>query len=273
MISLLGSRLIYFLFRRRIKAALIVLLLLYISFAHAYDLPLQVSANQNATAGLIFLYSTPSNSHYNPAFISNDGIESSFGYLFNLTELPLASLHLAKSYRNYGLFLETSHLAHPYSKETDLQLSLSRHGKLFSSGFALKYHLQNIVGEETGSRLTIDWGLIIYHGRIVGGVSLLNLSHSAFTTYVGELNYQLSEKSSISIGLEKESDFNPSLKLGTHYSLHDNLTLLSSYQLNPDRIGVGLVLQPSRLKLHYGVQTHQYLSLTHMFSISYDLSS
>jgi len=72
--------------------------------------------------------------------------------------------------------------------------------------------------------------------------------------------------------LEKENDFDFSFKFAGRYDILRQLSLISSYQFEPNRIGMGAVFNLYKFNLVYSVRTHQYLDLTHYISLSYEIT-
>jgi len=86
-----------------------------------------------------------------------------------------------------------------------------------------------------------------------------------------ESSYDITEKGKLSVGLEKENNFDFCCKFAGRYDIFPALTLLSSYQFEPNRIGLGTVFNVMQFQLTYSIRTHQYLDLTHYISISYEV--
>ena len=113
--------------------------------------------------------------------------------------------------------------------------------------------------------------------KIITGFSVRNFLQANFLNeqlpvfYLWETCYNISPKSKISIGLEKQTDFDFSLKIAGSHNLFRILTILTSYQYEPDRIGIGAIFNLKKIIFTYSIRTQQYLDLTHYISVGYAL--
>jgi hypothetical protein len=252
----------------------IIISLLFCTFLSAIDLHLPVSAIQNATSGLVLIYPSPSAANSNPACTSQ-GIETSATYLFNMEDLPFYNLHVQYRYRDFGFHIGSSFIAHPLYRESSNSFTLNYIYKDFSVGSSIR-HLYNMAqGYHEDSALLADIGLLWQNDNISTGLSVRNVTHSKFLeeqlpiTYLWESCFSITNKSKLSVGLEKEIDFDFAFKIAGRYDVHKVLTILSSYQYEPDRIGVGAIFNLKKFSICYSVRTHQYISLNHYISLNY----
>ncbi|MDA3813323.1 MAG: hypothetical protein PF570_03625 [Candidatus Cloacimonetes bacterium] len=252
----------------------IIILLLCCTFLSAIDLHLPLSAVQNATSGLVLIYPTPSAASSNAA-CSFAGIETSATYLFSMEDLPFYNFHVQYKYRDIGFHIGNSFLAHPLYKESSSMFTLNYAYHEFTVGSSVRY-LYNMVEEyHEDSALLVDMGLIWNNNSISTGLSVRNITHSQFLeeklpiVYLWESCFYITDKSWLSVGLEKETDFDFAFKIAGRYDVHKVLTVLSSYQYEPDRIGIGAVFNLKDFSICYSVRTHQYLSLNHYISLNY----
>jgi len=253
---------------------LFIIILIFCTTLSAIDLNLPSSAIQNATSGLVLILPSPSAAKSNPA-CSFTGIETSATYLFSMEDLPLYNFHVQYKYHDFGFHIGNSFLAHPLYKESSSIISLNHTYQGFSIGSSIRY-LYNIVEEyHEDSAIITDVGLLWQNGKISTGLSIHNVTHSRFLeeqlpiVYLWESCFSITQKSKLSIGLEKETDFDFAFKIAGRYDIHKVLTVLSSYQYEPDRIGVGAIFNLKDFSLCYSVRTHQYLSLNHYISLNY----
>ena len=132
-----------------------------------------------------------------------------------------------------------------------------------------------VKGYHEDSVILADLGLLWQNGNISTGLSVCNVTHSRFLeeqlpiVYIWESCFSITNKSSLSLGLEKETDFDFAFKIACRYDVHKVLSILSSYQYEPDRIGVGAIFNLKDFSICYSVRTHQYLSLNHYISLIY----
>jgi len=252
----------------------ILIFLLLCSLLSALDLHLPSSAIQNATSGLVLIYPSPSASNSNPACSSN-GVETSATYLFSLEDLPYYNLHLQYKFRKFGFHIGSSFLSHPLYKESSNSFSLSYTYQKFTLGSSIKHLYNDVEDYNEDSALMANVGFLWKNENNSTGLSIRNITHSSFLeeqlpiVYLWESCFHITQKSRLSIGLEKETDFNFSFKIAGRYDVHRILTILSSYQYEPDRIGVGAIFNLDKFRFCYSVRTHQHLPLNHYISINY----
>ncbi len=253
-----------------------ITLLLFCTFLSALDLHLPASAIQNATSGLVLLYPSPSAVNGNPACLSQ-GIETSLTYLFSMEDLPYYNLHAQYKFQHFGLHLGSSYLAHHLYTESNSMFSLNYSYDAFTLGSSIRYLYNSVEGYHKDSAILADLGLVWNEGNISSSLSVHNVTHSSFLeerlpiVYFWETCFSITNRSKLSIGLEKETNFDFAFKLAGRYDVHKLLTILSSYQYEPDRIGVGAVFNLKNFSICYSVRTHQYLSLNHYITLNYAL--
>ncbi len=252
----------------------IIIFLIYCTTLSAIDLHLPSSAIQNATSGLVLIYPSPSAAKSNPA-CTFAGVETTATYLFSLEDLPFYNFHIQRKYRDFGFHIGNSFLAHPLYKETSSIFTLNYTHQEFTIGTSIRY-LYNMVKEyHEDSSLLADMGLLWENGNISTGISVHNLTHSKFLEeqlpiiYLWESCFSITQKSRLSIGLEKETDFDFTFKIAGRYDIHKIFTILSSYQYEPDRMGVGAIFNLRDFNICFSTRTHQYLPFNHYISINY----
>lgn len=257
------------------KYILCFLVVLLGSKLFTIDLNLANSAVQNATNGLNLVCLSPAAASENPA-INTKGFETSATYLFGIKELPYYNLHLNWHWKNYQFHLGHSYLGHDYYKENCSSLALARKIENFTFAFALRhlnYNVENYGNDET---LIFDGAISWENDNIHTAFALKNFSNATISNeptpkyYLWELAYHVGKASCIGLGLEKENDQDFSFKLAARQDIFQKLTLLSSYQFDPDRMGFGVIFQIFKIKISYSARTHQYLDLSHYISIGYE---
>jgi len=258
------------------KKTFIFLLLIVSIHLLSIDINLPPSAAHNATNGLSLILLNPSSGSLNPA-ICNPGIETSATYLFGLKELPYYNFHSAFRLGNFGFLLGNSYLDHKLYNENIVNLAVNYHLRRFSFGLNFRHLYNRIENYQEDSSLIFDAGFKWENNKIITGFSVRNFLQSSFLNeqlpvfYLWETCYNISTKSKISIGLEKQDNFDFSLKIAGSYNFFRMLTLLTSYQYEPDRIGIGAVFNLKKIKVTYSIRTQQYLDLTHYISVGYAL--
>jgi len=253
---------------------LIICFLLFSLSLFSIDLHLPASAIQNAASGSILIYPSPSAADSNPA-CSCKGVETSATYLFSMEDLPYFNFHFQQKYKHIGIHLGSSYLAHPLYQESINTLSLNYSYSYFTIGSSLRYLYNSVEDYNKGQSISADIGILWQNENILSSLSILNVTQSKLlqvklpVVYLLESCYKITDKSRISVGLEKETDFEFSFKIAGRYDIYKALTILSSYQFQPDRIGIGMVFNLNSFSICYSVRTHQYLSLSHYISIGY----
>jgi hypothetical protein len=255
------------------KITILIIIIIYSSLS-AIDLNLPVSAIQNATSGLVLIYPSPASSAVNPA-LNFSGVETSATYLYGLKDLPCYNIHSGLRYNNFGFYLGNSFLDHSLSRENSSNAGFSYHYQDLSVGIGLRWLYNRVENYHEDSSIITDFGSKWTNGNIQTGFSIRNISQTSFldmklpVVYLWESTFQVSPESSFAVGFEKEDSFDFSFKFAARYNLFSTLTILTSYQYEPDRLGFGLVFNVLNMKVIYSFRTHQYLDLTHYISVGY----
>jgi len=258
------------------KMILLLILLVKAVLLVSIDLNLPASAIHNATNNLNLVYITPSSMSMNPA-IGKSGLETSATYLFNLEDLPKYNVHFVYLFNKWLLHFGNSYLAHEFYKENNAMIGVNYCYKSFTIGTNLRFVNTDVEGFNNSRTVLFDSGLMWNQGPVSTAFAIRNVTQSGFDSiifpvvFLWESCCKVTDKGRFSFGLEKEDDFDFSLKASGSYDLFPILTLLTSYQYEPDRIGFGLVFKVAKLKLIYSVRTHQYIGLTHYISINYEI--
>ncbi len=256
-------------------------LIFYLIFASmlplwSIDLNLPVSSMHNAASGLSLIHSTPASSAVNPA-VFYSGLESSISQLFGLSELPYYNLHAGYSFGKLNLHLGQSYLDHELYIEGSTQLSLNYNWRSISAGIALRRLYNKVRGYHEASAFLTDAGIMWHFDKFSSALAVRNVTQTKFLglslplTILWESCYQFSANSRISVGLEKQDEFDFSFRFAAKYQPFSLFSILAGYQFEPDRIGLGTVFHLQRFYLGYSVRTHQYLDLTHYISIGYEI--
>ncbi len=260
------------------KLLLLIIFVLSFSAIKAIGLLIPASAVHNASSGLIFISETPSGTHYNPAY-SYPGIEIGFSYLYNIRELPFSMFHYALQKNNFGFYTGGKHLNNPLYRETNVVLGSNYQYRDISVGALLRLLNNKVVNYHNEHRMLADIGLIWRQNKLMTGFALKNIFKTKMdhdllpVVLVFEFNYKFNEYCSVSIGTEKEVDYEFTHKIASVYNLYQNFSLLASYQHEPQGIGAGFIVAVNRLSVSYGLLTHQYLSPSHYITVGYKIPS
>ncbi|MDY6915304.1 MAG: hypothetical protein SVM86_03175 [Candidatus Cloacimonadota bacterium] len=252
------------------KKIIAVLLCQFFSILTAIGLNLPNSAIQNATNNLTLLHREPANFMQNPASYS-EGVQTSVSFLYNISEIPYYSLNLNK--KNFAFALINLGSS-PYQENRAAAGYSYAYGNL-RTGVNLKILYVRIDNYNTISTFLVDTAIAWEIENFVTSIALQNVNQARYkgkklpVTLIWESSWQVTSQGILSVGIEKQRDFEFSSRLGVSYKALNSLKLISSYQYEPNRIGAGVVFTKKKWKISYSVRTHQYLDLTHFISLSY----
>ncbi|OQX70683.1 MAG: hypothetical protein B6D62_03880 [Candidatus Cloacimonas sp. 4484_275] len=204
-------------------------------------------------------------------------METSVTYLFNLKEVPFYNFHSGIHLGNFGIHLGNAFLNHELYRENLLEMSVAYRWQSFKIGVSANHLFVAVANYETETAIKFDAGIIYENKNFSTGFSVLNVSQTKCQNKLLPvvINWEscltISSKSKLAIGFEKENNFDFALKFAGRYDFFNSFSLLTSYQYNPDRIGIGTVFDIGNFHFIYSVRTHQYLNLTHYVTIKYDL--
>ena len=261
---------------RSMRKLLLFLLLILGCRLFPVGILLQPSAYHHALSGLSLLNSHPANSFFHPS-LAQSGIESSVSRILNLEQLPLYNTHFAFRTPKYGFFLGSSYLNNNLYTESDTGFGINYTYKFISVGASIHLIHTNIKNFNSHSAYPICLGIAWQQTNITTAFSLRNAFQAKFAgellpmIFLWETAGKLSDKTTISFGLEKENDFDFSFKMGSSYKLLPTFSLLCSYQYNPHRMGVGVVFSIRNFNICYGVRTHPHLNLSHYITLHYEI--
>ena len=205
------------------------------------------------------------------------GLETSVTYLFSLEELPKYDLHIVFLFGNCYFHIGDSYLDHGLYSENNAIFGLNYSSNSVTAGLSVRMLSSKVEGYQDATTMVLDGGLKWEHDQISSALALRNVTQSEYEgltlpiIYLWESCYSISSSSKISLGLEKEDDFDFSLKFAGRYDILQTLTLISSYQFEPNRIGVGALFNLRKFQVAYSVRSHQYIGLTHYMSLYYEI--
>lgn len=259
------------------KILISLVIVLTLSWIESIDLLMPASALQNASSGLILLYPVASATHYNPAYV-HSGIESSYTRLFNTPTLPYYTFHLAKKTNRFGLYGGITQINHSFYRETSVSAAVNYSHENFTIGKSLRLLDNRVTDFHHEQTYLSDIGLVWRFQHLNYAMSIRNVTAKEFlaqplpVVFVNEINYPVTSIGSISLGLEKEKDYDFCFKIGSAAEVASYLNLIASYQSAPSRIGLGTIVRVNRIIVAYSFLTHQHLSYTQSVSIGYDFS-
>jgi len=257
------------------KKTSVILFLLVSKVIFALDSNLPASAQELSLCGLTILSESPAVSFSNPS-LCHPGIITSTTRLYNIPDLFLHQFNgvVRKGFWSVGLggyYLEYS----SYS-ESVTNLSLSMILKNFNLGLSARYLSNRVKNYHDAHQILINSAILwksksnettfLYKNLL--NQKILNIDLPIYIIW--ESKFQLVEDFWLAVGFEKQNREEFIFKFGTKYRILRNLTLLISCQQEPARLGTGFVINVGRWSISYGIQTHQYLPLTHSISLSYE---
>lgn len=256
------------------KTTLFALFFVLLSPMFAIDLNLPASAPLNASSELSLLTDCPSSAVINPA-VFNPGISTSATYLYSLNELPFYNLQAASKYKKVGFTLSEGFLDHEFYTESISGFSAAYLHEHISVGLGVRFLWTKVTEYDTYSGIAFDGGFLWRTGKTSSALAMKNIFNTKVAEeqlpifWLWETGYEITEKSKLVFGVEKQNDFEFCFKFGGKYRIAKILTLIASYQNEPSRIGSGFVLNIRKYNIAYSARTHQYLSMTHYISVGY----
>ncbi len=142
-----------------------------------------------------------------------------------------------------------------------------------SIGWATLYFVQNLSTEVIGPDEALqswysDLALELKYKSC--GLWLLSKSiFSAERTVQLQFTQSLADRMILGAGLKRDEYEDISWSLGSSYRVSDAFYLLSSWQHEPPRLGVGADFRLGKIGLLYAVRTHSRLDPTHALDLSY----
>jgi hypothetical protein len=257
------------------KNLLFTLILVMLGPLVAIDLNLPASAVLSASSELTLLTEHPSSAVTNPA-VFKSGISTSATYLFSLKELPVYNLQIASKYKQFGFVFSEGFLNHEFYTESISGFSAAYLHKNISVGLGIRYLWTGVSECDSYSGIAFDGGVLWKNDKISSALAIKNIFNNKLAEeqlpifWLWETGFELTTKSKLVVGIEKQNSFDFCFKFGGNYRVSDLLTLIVSYQDNPSRIGCGFLIDIAEYNISYSARTHQHLSLTHYISVGYD---
>jgi hypothetical protein len=162
-------------------------------------------------------------------------------------------------------------------KETNITLGLGRNfSKNFTAGITCTFHNVSIKNYGSKGVLLFNVGSIIHLNDLVGfGFLIENITRSTLGNESNQIptvlwfgtNLHFIKEISFDAAIQKEIGFNPSLRLGTEYTLMDFLALRIGVSNEPDTYCGGFGLAYNFIQVDYAVTSHPDLGLTHQFGL------
>lgn len=239
------------------------------------DLNLANSAELNALSGLTLMIKSPSAASINPAS-RQEGISISGSYLYNLEEIPFYSFQAGKSWKRLYITVGAENIANSLINSWNGNVSVNLRFKTVTWGLGSHLVRQKIQNYSEQNYYTLKSGILIEHNSLLMTFIWKNLTMSSYKNrllpvfLLWETRIKLYNNIFIGCGLEKQLEYDFTLRLAVRKDFGSLFTLMSSYQFDPDRIGAGISIGTGKYHLIYSIRTHRYLDFTHFISLNYD---
>ncbi|MHB8906397.1 MAG: PorV/PorQ family protein [Melioribacteraceae bacterium] len=162
-------------------------------------------------------------------------------------------------------------------KETNITLGFGRKiSKNFSVGLTSTFHNVSIKNYGSKGVLIFNIGSIARLNELIGfGFLIENITRSTIGNESNQIptviwlgtDLHFTNVFSFNAAIQKEIGFNPSLRLGTEYSVMDFLILRIGVSNQPDTYSGGFGIVYNFIQADYAVSSHPDLGLTHQFGL------
>jgi len=218
----------------------------------------------NNPAGLSFLKSREAGLFYSPAPF--DVKELSNTYAAYCEPTSFGSFGAGFSIYGFDLYKETK-ITIGYGKKIS---------NTFFAGLTSIYHNVSIKNYGSKGVLIFNLGAIAKLNDKIGfGFVIENISRSTFANESNQIpsvlwlgtDLNLGKEISFTAAIRKEIGFNPSIRLGTEYSIIDFLKLRIGVSNEPNTYSGGLGILYDFVQADYAISSHSDLGLTHQFGL------
>lgn len=162
-------------------------------------------------------------------------------------------------------------------KESKILLSFSHNfSNTFFAGIAINYHSVSIANYGNDSKFYLNAGGIAYlTDKLRWGFYITNINRATFGNEDNQIpiifntgfSYNVIDNMSFNADIEKDINYNASLKFGIDYYVIDNLSIRSGFSNQPSEYSAGIGINFSYFSINYAVFTHPDLGLTHQAGI------
>ena len=149
-------------------------------------------------------------------------------------------------------------------------------------GVRITYIQYRATGFENHSAVSVDFGGIteitpkIQVGAFITNVTqstLRNTDHELLPTklHLG-IAFRPDEKILLATELEKDIDFDPTLKMGLDYCIYKKISLRTGYHLSPASLFFGTGYERKNMKIDYALVLPNQIGTSHQVSVSYSIA-
>lgn len=150
-----------------------------------------------------------------------------------------------------------------------------------SLGLKVSYVQYRAEGVGTRSFVGVDFGGITQlTPQIAIGAYIVNLTQprlasvdneKAPTRLIAGLSFKPTDECLILSEIEKELDYDPTIKGGVEYTIHKKVNVRTGFNLKPGAAFFGLGFKARKVKIDYALQYNQTLSTVHQASAVYSM--
>lgn len=181
---------------------------------------------------------------------------------------PFKFGNVALGYMNYGFDLY---------KENKITLAYaSKIQNKFYYGASITYNNLSIERYGSDNSLSLNLGALIFINKnFRSGFSVININRASYGNEKNQIpviynfgfSYDVLSDLILNLALQKELDYDASLRFGIDYKLIDLLSVRTGFSTMPDDYSAGLGINYSFFQLDYGMIYHNELGFSHQFSL------
>lgn len=238
-------------------------------FVFGFSTPLlavlsEYSASANSLSGITSLSSSVADYTLSPV-LNSTGIAATWHKPFNVSASTIYGLHTAFPVQKVIVASGINYLNHPDYRWQDEYLCIA-----FNLPYMVLGATQHLVYEKIGKESWFSWdndAAIKVQGSNYG----LELRYLRVWTdnaaFVVSALSRLSDSASVSTAYTWRRDGDGCYAFATNYQIVPAFILLSSWQSEPARVGIGAKFDTGKVSLLYGIRSHTELDLTHSIDL------
>ncbi len=258
------------------------ILFLMPTFLSSAFLQLSPSAKLAAVSDISAFEESPSSIFYNPAVFKKQlSLTSSYFMPFSINDLSYKNLVAGYSLGKFNVATGLQELSNEiYKEQTGILATNFEISHNFTLGFDYRFLRKEISTMNNENASQFDVGILATVKRFRLFSSFYNITFSKIgndeipqESRTG-ITYQIYDNLKSGICLVKELGYDFSFDFGVVYYPFTALGILSGFHTEPNnnQFSAGLEFKIYNLLINYGIKTHQYLEITHYFTISYQLT-
>ncbi len=251
----------------RIKVFTLLTVLMFTVVIPSYLSALECSASANALNGIVSISESVADYSISP-LIGSSGLEVSYFTPFSISEIQTFGIYSAYRGNHSIITSGISYLMHDDYKWQDNFAGFSLNWDSISLGATQHLTMDYIRDSGTEYEFSTDIGCRI--GCDVVYTDLVwQRGFSDNAKYYASLSANPVKGSVVSVAYTRGENDRIFGVAGKH-RISPALQIISSWQNNPARLGVGIELKLSRLKVLYSIRTHPELNMSHAIDLGYE---